>query len=54
MREQVEATHPGHLQIEDQAAGVFPMNRPEKGLAGHERLDPETDRCQEIPDGSAE
>jgi hypothetical protein len=30
------------------------MSGLEEGLGGHERLDPEADRCQEIPDGSAE
>jgi hypothetical protein len=54
IREQVEAAHPGHPQIEDQAAGVLPMNGLEEGLRGHERLDLEADRCEEISDGSTE
>lgn len=54
MCEQVEATHPGHPEIEDEAAGVLAMHGLQDGLGGHERLDREADRCQEIPDGSTE
>src|SRR5258705_13529874 len=51
MPEEVEPIHPGHPQIEHQTAGVRSMSGLQELFRGGERLDPETDRRQEIPDG---
>src|SRR5213076_781357 len=50
MREQVQATHPGHAEIQHETAGVMALVGVEEGLSGGEHLGPEPDRRQQIPD----
>ena len=49
--EEVEAIHPGHPQIEHKATGVRSMSGLQELFRGDERLDPEADRRQKIPNG---
>ena len=53
MLQELQATHPAQAQIEDQAAGVHSVGRLKEVLGGRERLDPESHRRQEIPEGTA-
>ena len=44
MPEEVETTHPGHPQIEHQAADVLSVDGTQEFFSGRERLDSEADR----------
>ena len=51
MSEEVDAIHSGHPQIEHKTANVRSMGGLQELFRGGERLDPEADRRQKIPDG---
>jgi len=52
--EEAEAIHAGHTEIEHQTAGLRSMDGRQKGFSGRERLNPESDRPQEISEGSTQ
>jgi hypothetical protein len=49
----IQAAHPGHAQIEDQAGGVPEPAGLQEGFRGAKRLDGEFEGVEEIPHGAA-